>query len=362
MKISLWKLVHWSESLKCHLEGRHRWCHFLLPSSSLRIYIIVEYAIISDKDLNWYNWRKTTHISYSLLIQSNSRLFLTDSRILESTPGILVRFASLKRKSHCTSYHPLRKWHSPFYKKYSNIIPDIRQKLIKIWILKDRGILIFKCTWAEGSSNKQHPLQSLCFSKQSINKDGRPVLSLAETLTTSQLQLLNWISWKSTESKGIHVINFHGLFCVFLNDMSTNMTARTLIDWYIFHFPVQLLNGIQRKLTGSKYSTTFTEFVFFGPRPILQQRWPPLFCKTEVYKTLHEASTQRPLPSFCFSGRSVNKSGHPGLWFLVEHVLYYALYAMGRNSTYYTMPCCDWPAWHTHKREWVCLRWELPDV
>ena len=37
--------------------------------------------------------------------------------------------------------------------------------------------------------------------------------------------------------------------------------------------PLKLPNGIQRNLTGSKISTSFTKFVFFGP--IGKIRWPP---------------------------------------------------------------------------------------
>ena len=44
-----------------------------------------------------------------------------------------------------------------------------------------------------------------------------------------------------------------------------------LIGWDILTFR-QLLNGIWRNLTGSKYSTSSTKFVFFGS--IGKQRWP----------------------------------------------------------------------------------------
>ena len=170
----------------------------------------------------------------------------------------------------------------------------------------------FNETWQEARS--QCPLPSLCFLGPSEKQDGRPGLWLAETFLTS----------------------------------------------------FKPLNGIQRNLTGSKISTSSTKFVFSGP--IRNTRWPPwpligrdIFdfssetaeqnlskhdrkqdlnvlyqvCVfpadrknkiaalasdwlrhfrlllwnhwTEFNETLQEARFQRPLPSLCFSGRSVIK-------------------------------------------------------
>ena len=78
----------------------------------------------------------------------------------------------------------------------------------------------FNETWQEAMS--QRPLPSLCFSGRSEKQDGRPGLWLAETFSTS---------------------------------------------------PLKSLNGIQRNLTGSKISMSFTKFVFFGP--IGKTRWLP---------------------------------------------------------------------------------------
>ena len=78
----------------------------------------------------------------------------------------------------------------------------------------------FNESWQEARS--QCPLPSLCFSGRSEKQDGRPGLWLAETFSTSSLKPLI---------------------------------------------------GIQRKLTGSKTSTSSTKFVFFGP--IGKTRWPP---------------------------------------------------------------------------------------
>ena len=78
----------------------------------------------------------------------------------------------------------------------------------------------FNETWQEARS--QRPLPSLCFLGRSEKQDDRPGLWLAETFSTS---------------------------------------------------PLKPLNGIQRNLTGSKISTSFSEFVFFGL--ISKQKCPP---------------------------------------------------------------------------------------
>ena len=78
----------------------------------------------------------------------------------------------------------------------------------------------FNKTWQEARS--QRPLPSLCFLSRSEKQDGCPGLWLAETFSTS---------------------------------------------------PLKPLNGIQRKLIGSKISTSSTKFVFFGL--IGKTRWPP---------------------------------------------------------------------------------------
>ena len=78
----------------------------------------------------------------------------------------------------------------------------------------------FNKTWQEARS--QHPLPGLRFSGRSEKQDSRPVLWLAETFFTS---------------------------------------------------PMKPLNGIQRNLTESKFSTSSTKFVFFG---LIQKNiWPP---------------------------------------------------------------------------------------
>ena len=130
----------------------------------------------------------------------------------------------------------------------------------------------FNETWQE--IRTQHPLPSLCFSGRSEKQDCRPGLWLAEKFSTS---------------------------------------------------PLKPLNGIQRKLTGSKISMSSTRYVFFRPigknkiaalasdglrhfRLLLWNRW------TEFNETWQDARSQRPLPSLCFSGQSEQQDGRPCLW------------------------------------------------
>ena len=127
-------------------------------------------------------------------------------------------------------------------------------------------------TWQEAWS--QCPQPSLCFSGRSEKQDGRPGLWLAATFSTS---------------------------------------------------PLKPLNRIQQNLIGSKISKPSTKFVFFRAdwknkmaapasdwlrhfRLLCRNRW------TEFNESWQEATSQRPLQSLCFSGRSEKQDGRPGLW------------------------------------------------
>ena len=175
----------------------------------------------------------------------------------------------------------------------------------------------FNETWQEARS--QRPLPSLCFSGRSEKQDGRPGLWLAETFSTSPLKPLNGIQRNLTGSK----ISTSSTKFVFFGPIGkTRWPPWPLIGWDIFDFssetaqrnstkrdrkqdfnvfyqvcdfwadrkkdgrpglwsaetfstspgPLKPLNGIQRNLTGSKFSTSSTKFVFF--RPISKQKCP----------------------------------------------------------------------------------------
>ena len=101
--------------------------------------------------------------------------------------------------------------------KMAALVSDwLRHFRLLLW----NGWTEFNETWQEARS--ECPLLSLCFSGRSEKQDGRPGLWFDETFSTS---------------------------------------------------PLKRLNGFQRNLTGSKISTSSTEFVFF--RAIGKTRWPP---------------------------------------------------------------------------------------
>ena len=87
-----------------------------------------------------------------------------------------------------------------------------------------------------------------------------------------------------------------------------------------FSTPLQPLNGIPQNLAGSKIATPSTKFLFFGT--IGKLRWPPCLWFAENFSTScleplngiqqiwQEASTQRPPPNLCFSGRSLSAYMH----------------------------------------------------
>ena len=188
------------------------------------------------------------------------------------------------------------------------------------------------------------------------------------------------------------------------------------------------LNGIERNLTGSKISTPSTKFVFFGL--IGKTRWPPwpligwdifdffsetakrnstkhdrkqdlnalyqvcvfradqknkmaalasdwlrhfrllLFNRwTEFNKTCQEARSQRPLPSLCFSSRSENQDGHPGLW-LAETFSTFPLKPLNgiqwnltgsKISTSSTRFTFFGPIRKTRKPPWPLICWDIFD-
>ena len=162
-------------------------------------------------------------------------------------------------------------------------------------------------TWQDARS--QRPLPSLCFSGRSDKQDGRPGLWLVETFSTSPLKLLNGIQWNLTGIKistsstkfvffgpigkircppwpliGWDIFDFSSetternstkldrkqdlnvlyQVCVFRADLKNKMAA-LVSDWLRLSRLLQLLNGIQWNLTGSKISMSSTKFVFFGP-------------------------------------------------------------------------------------------------
>ena len=144
-----------------------------------------------------------------------------------------------------------------------------------------------------------------------IAKTRWPPWPLTETFSTS-LKPLNRIQRNLTGSK-ITTSSTKFVFYFKQNGRTGLSLAET--------FSTSPLNGIQRNLTGSKISTSSTKFVFRADRKnkkaALASDWLrhfQLFLWTEFNETWQEARSQRPLPSFCFLGRSEKQNGRPDLW------------------------------------------------
>ena len=193
--------------------------------------------------------------------------------------------------------------------------------------LRHFRLLLWNCwtefneIWQEARS--QRPLPSLCFSGRSEKQDGRPGLWLAETF----FLLLLWNRWTEFNETWQEARSQRPLPSLCFSGRSEKQDGRPGL-WLAEAFltsPLKPLNGIQRKLTGSKISTSFYQVCVFRAdrknkmaaldsdwlrhfRLLLWNRW------TEFNETWQEARSQHPLPRLCFSGRSEKQDGGPGLW------------------------------------------------
>ena len=172
----------------------------------------------------------------------------------------------------------------------------------------------FKETWQEARS--QRPLPSLCFSGRSEKQDGRPSLWLAETFSTSPLKPLIGIQQNLTGSK----ISTSSTKFVFFGPIGkTRWPPWLLICWNIFDFSSETAERNSTKLDRKQELNVLYQVCVFQAdrknkmaalasdllkhfRLLLWNRW------TEFNETWQEARSQHPLPSLCFSGRSVNKN------------------------------------------------------
>ena len=172
----------------------------------------------------------------------------------------------------------------------------------------------FNETWQEARS--QCPLPSLCFSGRLEKQDGRPGLWLAETFSTSPLKPLNGIQRNLTGSK----ISTSSTKFVFFGPIGkTRWPPWPLIGWDIFDFSSETAEWNSTKLDRKQdLNILYQIWVFRADRKnkmaSLVSDWLRHFrlllwnCWMEFNETWQEAISQRPLPSLCFSGRSVNKN------------------------------------------------------
>ena len=173
----------------------------------------------------------------------------------------------------------------------------------------------FNETWQE--ARFQPPLPSLCFSGRSEKQDGRPGLGLAETFSTSPLKLLNGIQRNLTGSK---ISTSYTKFVFFGSIGKTRWPPRSLIGWDIFDCSSETAERNSMKLDREQVLNVLYQVCVFGANrkknkmAALASDWLRHFrlllwnCWTEFKETWQEARYQCPLQSLCFSGRSVNKN------------------------------------------------------
>ena len=178
----------------------------------------------------------------------------------------------------------------------------------------------FNETWLEARS--QRPLPSFCFSGRLEKQDGRPGLWLAETFSTSPLKPMNRIQRNLTGSK----ISTSSTKFVFFGPIGkTRWLPWPLIGWDILDFSSQTVERNSTKLDRKQDSNVLYQVCVFradqkNKMAALASDWLRHFRlllwnrRTEFNETWQEARSQRPLPSFCFSGQSEKQDGRPGLW------------------------------------------------
>ena len=178
----------------------------------------------------------------------------------------------------------------------------------------------FNETWQEARSLR--PLPSLCFSGRSEEQDGCPGLWLAKTFSTSPLKPLNGIQRNLIGSK---ISTSSTKFVFFGPIVKTRWLPWPLIGWDIFDFSSGTAERNSTKLDRKQDLNVLYQVCVFRAdrknkmaalasdwlrhfRLLLWNRWK------EFNENWLEARSQRPLPSLCFSGRSEEQDGRPGLW------------------------------------------------
>ena len=178
----------------------------------------------------------------------------------------------------------------------------------------------FNETWQEARS--QCPLQCLCFLDRSEKQDGRPGLWLAETFSTSPLKPLNGIQRNMTGSK----ISMSFTKFVFFGPIGkTRWPPWPLIGWDIFNFSSETAEQNSTKLDRKQDLNVLYKVCVFrtdwkNKMAALASDWLRHFRLllwnrwTEFNKTWQEARSQCPLQSLCFSDRLEKQDGRSGLW------------------------------------------------
>ena len=194
----------------------------------------------------------------------------------------------------------------------------------------------FSKTWQEASS--QCLLPRLCFS----GKLGKNNIAALASDWLRYFQLLLW-NCERNSTKLDRKQDHNALYqvCVFQVDRKKQNGRPGL--WFaetFSTFPLKPLNRIQQNLTGKHdLNILYQAWVFQADQKnkaaasdwlrhfllLLWNHW------TEFNKTSQKASSQRPLPSLCFSGLSKKAIWRPGLW-LAETYFDFSSETAERNS------------------------------
>ena len=195
------------------------------------------------------------------------------------------------------------------------------------WPLIGWDIFNFSSETAERNSTKLDRKQDLnilyqvCVFQANHKKkqDGRPVLWLAETFSTSPLKPLNGIQRNLTGSK---ILISSTKFVFFGPNGKTRWPFWALIGWDIFDFPETADQNSTKLDRKQDLNVLYQVCVFWADRKNktatlasdwLRQFWLLLWNRwTEFNETWQEARSQHHLPSLYFSGLSVIKNYHPG--------------------------------------------------
>ena len=134
-------------------------------------------------------------------------------------------------------------------------------------LLRHFRLLLWNC-WTEFNESWQEArfqlsLPSLSFSGRSEKQDGRPGLWLAETFFDFSSEPAEQNSKKLGRKQDFKVL-YQVLCFLCWSEKQDGRSGLWLAETFST-FPLKPLNGIQRNLTGSKISTSSTNYIFFGP-------------------------------------------------------------------------------------------------
>ena len=119
-------------------------------------------------------------------------------------------------------------------------------------------------------ARSQRPLPSLCFSGRSEKQDGRPILWLAETFSTSPLKMLNG---NQRNMRGSKIWTSSTKFVFFGRIGKTRWPPWPLIGWDICYFSSETAVRNSTKLDRKQDLNVLYQVSVFGP--IGKTRWPP---------------------------------------------------------------------------------------